>query len=390
MARMTRVQTETRARLATIATLAVPPDQTAVLIAEALRQAIGWDGFRLFGIDPGTRLINRVLAASAEDHGARDEWLRDVYLRADRYGLGFIELDYLHRARLPAVAFADELERCFGYPAATLGAQSAREFRTAFVRNQAPVGGSLLANFTAGDRWVAAFQAYRRERGTSFRAGDVAFVRSVAPLIAETLAGALAREAASHVVTAGTDPVTGIVVLEASGRVRYASPAGEAWIDALRAGPGDATTVLPAAVWGTVAGLEASGVRAVNGVRVAGGAATIEATPGGTDGSVALVISPAPAPAQLRVPVAWGLTPAEERIATLVVQGYGNRTVAERLCVSENTVEWHLRRIFDRLDVQSRGQLTVRYFQEANLPRLTTNGIIPTPSVHRIQAHRSS
>ena len=385
MARMTRVQTEARARLATIATLAVPPDQAAVLIAEALAQAIGWDGFRLFGIDPGTRLINRVFAASTGDDDARIEWLRDVYLRADRDGLGFIELDYLYRSRLPAVTFASELGRCFGYPVATLRAQSEHGFQAAFTRNQAPVGGSLLANFTVGDRWVAAFQAYRRDHGTSFRASDVAFVRLVAPLIAETLAAALAREAAGQVEVDGPDPVTGIIVLEPTGQVRYASPAGEAWIDALRAA--DATDSLPAAVLGTVAGLDAHGVRAVNEVRVAGGAATIEATPGGADGSVALVISPVRSPTTVLTPVAWGLTPAEERIATLVVQGYGNRAVADRLCVSENTVEWHLRRIFDRLDVHSRGQLTARYFRESHLPNLETNGIIASTPVQGNKAY---
>ncbi|MCE6996398.1 helix-turn-helix transcriptional regulator [Saccharothrix sp. S26] len=52
------------------------------------------------------------------------------------------------------------------------------------------------------------------------------------------------------------------------------------------------------------------------------------------------------------------LTPAEARVATLVVQGLTNRAVARRLAISPHTVDTHLRRVFGKLRVRSRVELT--------------------------------
>lgn len=52
------------------------------------------------------------------------------------------------------------------------------------------------------------------------------------------------------------------------------------------------------------------------------------------------------------------LTPAEVRVARLVVQGLTNRAVARRLAISPHTVDTHLRRVFDKLSVRSRVELT--------------------------------
>jgi DNA-binding CsgD family transcriptional regulator len=54
----------------------------------------------------------------------------------------------------------------------------------------------------------------------------------------------------------------------------------------------------------------------------------------------------------------WGsLTDAEAVVARLVVEGLTNRTAAERLGVSVNTVATHVRSVFVKMDVRSRVQL---------------------------------
>ena len=53
------------------------------------------------------------------------------------------------------------------------------------------------------------------------------------------------------------------------------------------------------------------------------------------------------------------LTPREEEVATLVAQGLTNRQIAARLVISEATAETHLARIFKKLDLHSRTQLTI-------------------------------
>ncbi len=51
------------------------------------------------------------------------------------------------------------------------------------------------------------------------------------------------------------------------------------------------------------------------------------------------------------------LTPQEQRVAELVTEGLTNREVAIRLFVSTNTIETHLRHIFQKLGVRSRTEL---------------------------------
>ena len=56
-----------------------------------------------------------------------------------------------------------------------------------------------------------------------------------------------------------------------------------------------------------------------------------------------------------------GLTPAQTRVAELVAAGSTNREVAERLFVSERTVENHLSHIYAKVGVRSRTQLARRW-----------------------------
>jgi len=58
-----------------------------------------------------------------------------------------------------------------------------------------------------------------------------------------------------------------------------------------------------------------------------------------------------------RAPASGELTPAEERVATLVADGKTNREVAAALFLSERTVEGHLSRVFGKLGVRSRTEL---------------------------------
>jgi DNA-binding CsgD family transcriptional regulator len=61
-----------------------------------------------------------------------------------------------------------------------------------------------------------------------------------------------------------------------------------------------------------------------------------------------------------RAPASDELTPAEERVAALVAEGRTNREVAAILFVADGTVESHLSRIYRKLGVRSRAELTRR------------------------------
>lgn len=66
------------------------------------------------------------------------------------------------------------------------------------------------------------------------------------------------------------------------------------------------------------------------------------------------------APRRRREVAPIGLTPQERSVAQLVAQGKSNRTVAEELVVSVNTIEYHLKNIYAKLGIRSRSQLTLR------------------------------
>lgn len=99
--------------------------------------------------------------------------------------------------------------------------------------------------------------------------------------------------------------------------------------------------------------------------------ADCEAIYDGTQLVGALVrFAPSPASRAVSSQCSWArLTDAERGVAELVAAGYTNREVATKLFVSPHTVDYHLRHIFRKLDIDSRTQLA--RFAVENAPDLT-------------------
>lgn len=87
------------------------------------------------------------------------------------------------------------------------------------------------------------------------------------------------------------------------------------------------------------------------------GRLALEATPGwGTEMSVVMPLDPPPA--LKSAPPAWGLGPREAQVLELLIAGRRNREIAAHLGISENTVKFHVAKIFRKLGVATRAEAT--------------------------------
>ncbi len=55
------------------------------------------------------------------------------------------------------------------------------------------------------------------------------------------------------------------------------------------------------------------------------------------------------------------LSRREQEVLELLAQGCSNKEIADKLCISIETVTWHLRHIYNKLHVHSRTQAALRF-----------------------------
>ena len=91
-----------------------------------------------------------------------------------------------------------------------------------------------------------------------------------------------------------------------------------------------------------------------------------------TDGQTAVMIEPArshelaPLAAE-----AYELTERERAVTELVAEGLATGAIADRLYISAWTVQDHLKSIFEKVGVRTRGEMIARVFFGANVPTLS-------------------
>jgi DNA-binding CsgD family transcriptional regulator len=70
------------------------------------------------------------------------------------------------------------------------------------------------------------------------------------------------------------------------------------------------------------------------------------------------------------IAAAYGLSERERVVTQMVAQGLATAAIARRLHLSPWTVQDHLKAIFEKLDVSSRGEVVARMFFDHYAPRL--------------------
>lgn len=77
-----------------------------------------------------------------------------------------------------------------------------------------------------------------------------------------------------------------------------------------------------------------------------------------------------PVPMETRgLPNSRPLSKREEEIAHLVAEGFSNRQISERLVLSEHTIKNYLFRVFEKLGVSTRVELTLYALKRGKIPR---------------------
>jgi len=83
-----------------------------------------------------------------------------------------------------------------------------------------------------------------------------------------------------------------------------------------------------------------------------------------------------PAPIATRdLPGSRTLSKREEEIARLVAEGFSNRQISERLDLSEHTIKNYLFRVFEKLGVSTRVELTLYALKRGRIVRSAPRGL---------------
>jgi DNA-binding CsgD family transcriptional regulator len=194
--------------------------------------------------------------------------------------------------------------------------------------------------------------------GHDFTDREMEFLAAVGPPIATATRLAVRSEARG--CTPAGHPA--IVVVGPRGELRAVTPAAKEWQDRLdETAPGRFMVMMRVMAVGA-RGAASGGFRAR--VRGAGGQwAVLQASPliGGDDDQIAIAIEPAAGDQLIGLLLrAYGLTSRERGICREVIAGYSTIDIAGRLFISAHTVQDHLKSVFAKIGVRSRGELVAR------------------------------
>jgi DNA-binding CsgD family transcriptional regulator len=211
-----------------------------------------------------------------------------------------------------------------------------------------------------------------------FAPGDAALVASVSGLLAEGVRRAMLLTALSS-EERDRDEDAGLVLLASDNTITTANAAAERWLDELHA-DGKPLPAVVTAVAGRARDIahEAAPSDAIARARVRTASGRWLVVRGSTLGDAVAVVIERVRPHELAplIADAYGLTDRERAVTQLVAQGLATSGVGRRLHLSPWTVQDHLKAIFEKVGVGSRGELVARLFFEHHAPRLTDG---PTP-----------
>jgi DNA-binding CsgD family transcriptional regulator len=237
---------------------------------------------------------------------------------------------------------------------------------------------------------VWGFLCLHRERGVVFSAHEQAFIHRIAPHLAEAVRlGLLVQCAARDDLVESP----GLILLAPDNSVIGRNPAADQWLEELswqEAGE------IPIEIHSLAARLRrADASTSLSPLRVrtkSGRWIILQASwVSGEDRSVVAVIIQEATPDEVApiVMSAYGLSEQERAVSGLVFQGQSTQDISQHLRIAENTVQDHLKSIFNKTGVRSRRELVATVFRQRYLRHMKTGDAL-SPSGYFVEPARAS
>lgn len=337
-------------------------DELLEALALQVRKAVPYDGAMFFGVDPAT-----LLAVAP----ARMEHLDEGYCQTFWHG-EFHEHD--------ANQFGDLARR--PVPAATLhevthGSPLRSPRYRDFIRPQG-FDDELRTVFRTGDTTWGVAALYRESSRAPFGEGDVALFSAISGIVG----AALRTQAAGATTPLGLSYAPGLVIFDEHDEVVSTNAPAEQWIgeiygtyaawqEALRHAP-DLDAAIPivpllararALAAGRADGQARLRLRDRSGRWMVLHASVLGGPRG--DGTVAVVVEPAKSADIAPIIIeAYGLTPREREVVRAIARGQSTPEIAAELFLSAHTVRDYIKSVFEKVGVNSRGELVAKLFAE--------------------------
>jgi len=333
----------------------LPPDVLRDRVLSRLRRAVPFDAAFWSTVDPATLLFTR-------------PYQEEIPAETVPY---FVQNEFLDDDVNKWAALARERVGVRTLVAATAGEVDASpRYRDIF--RPLGLGDELRAVLRSGGVcW--GLVCLHREAGACFSEEEVRYVGRLAPHLAEGIRAGLLF--ASIELTDVVD-APGLVVVAADGSLTSITEAGERWLEEL-GHPDPGRSGLPIEVRALAATLNRPDAATIGPPRLrvrtrAGRWAVVHASRliiAGIPAVAVIIEEPSAAELAPLLMMAYGLTKQEQTVTALVCRGLSTRELADRLHITPNTLQDHLKSIFEKTGVGSRRELVATILQEQYLPR---------------------
>jgi DNA-binding CsgD family transcriptional regulator len=337
-------------------------------VIERLRRVVPFEAYCASTKDPASGFITRGMA---EETGGENDTI-----------WSFEHLYFEHHQSVRRMV---DTHQSVALLSETTGGDLERSAR--YVEYLRPLGlaHEMRGAFTSGEYLWGSMDLMRESGSPDFKPREANLLRRIAPHLGNGLKMAALRTQAP--VEEGRTDVPGVLTLDHQGRVVQHTPAAERWLrDLDDLGPAWREWYgLPRALRMVVLSLRRAlsperdrdeesvpslRARARSGRWLTLYGSLSEATPERRAETV-IIIEPTKPEELLPFSMsAYGLSPREEELVKLVVRGLSTARISRTLFISEYTVQNHLRSVFEKVGVRSRGELVKRLFFDNLYPTL--------------------